>query len=274
MVLVVEGGGVFNSLLNKLPIELHIPGYNYCGPGTKLKHRLLRGDRGINPLDEACKEHDIAYSLNRNDIAQRHRADKDLQDKALARYRASDASTGEKAAAWTVHKIMGVKRRLGMGLRLGTARKSVGFRSGVVSKAKEVLKRARVRKDLEKASRIALKAAREALKSSGGRENIRTPRVFPIPKTGGFLPLVPLLSGISAIGALSGGVSGIVKAIYDIRRGRRQLDETQRHNKAMETIAMGGKGLCLKPHKKGLGLFLAPSPPRRRQHRLRRSSKN
>jgi hypothetical protein len=32
------GAGFVNSLINKLPVELHLPGgYQYCGPGTKLK---------------------------------------------------------------------------------------------------------------------------------------------------------------------------------------------------------------------------------------------
>ena len=26
--------------------ELHIPGYNFCGPGTKIGTRIFRGDKG------------------------------------------------------------------------------------------------------------------------------------------------------------------------------------------------------------------------------------
>ena len=50
-----RGFGIVNTLINKLPFELHVPGYNYCGPGTKLEKRLKRGDKGINPLDELAK---------------------------------------------------------------------------------------------------------------------------------------------------------------------------------------------------------------------------
>ena len=57
-----HGRGLFNIVLSNLPAELHIPGYQFCGPGTKLAERLSRGDSGINPLDSACKEHDIVYS--------------------------------------------------------------------------------------------------------------------------------------------------------------------------------------------------------------------
>ena len=54
----------------------------FCGPGTKLEKRLARGDTGINPLDSACKEHDIAYSENQSDIQARNIADQVLADKA------------------------------------------------------------------------------------------------------------------------------------------------------------------------------------------------
>lgn len=45
---------------------MHIPGYQYCGPGTKLEKRMERGDTGINKLDEACREHDVAYTSKNN----------------------------------------------------------------------------------------------------------------------------------------------------------------------------------------------------------------
>lgn len=42
--------------------ELHLPGYEYCGPGTNFKKkRLTLGQPGINGLDSACREHDISY---------------------------------------------------------------------------------------------------------------------------------------------------------------------------------------------------------------------
>jgi hypothetical protein len=60
------GEGIIQRIVEKLPFELHIPSYNYCGPGTKLKKRLERGDKGINRVDEVCKRHDIAYSEAQN----------------------------------------------------------------------------------------------------------------------------------------------------------------------------------------------------------------
>ncbi|XP_011313019.1 uncharacterized protein [Fopius arisanus] len=89
-----KGKRIVNDIINKLPIELHIPGYQYCGPNTKLARRLARGDPGLNQLDKAS----------------RHTADKILEDKALHRASAKDASVGEKAAAWSVSNLMKMEK--------------------------------------------------------------------------------------------------------------------------------------------------------------------
>lgn len=253
MLPVREGRGLINDLINKLPVELHIPGYQYCGPGTKLKKRLERGDPGINKLDEACKDHDIAYSQNK-DLDHRHEADKILQEKAWSRVKAGDTGVGEKAAAWTVTNIMKAKRKLGMGL------KSKAFRKAVFDKTKEVLKRHKVI-DLKNGAKVSLKAAKVAIKEAGGRKCIRTPRIIPIPKTGGLLPLIPLFAGLSALGGLTGGVAGIAQAVNKAKNAQRQLEEAQRHNTTIEAIALGkkGSGLYMKPYRRGMGLFLKPS---------------
>ena len=36
----VAGGSFLNTLVNKLPFEMHLPGHNFTGPGTKLYKRL------------------------------------------------------------------------------------------------------------------------------------------------------------------------------------------------------------------------------------------
>ena len=63
------------DIINNIPFELHVPGCQYCGPGTNLEKRLACGDEGINPLDAACKNHDIAYR-DHKDLEKRHAADK------------------------------------------------------------------------------------------------------------------------------------------------------------------------------------------------------
>jgi len=110
-----RGSGIINKIINTLPFEVHVPGYNFCGPGTKLKQRLERGDRGINQLDEACRVHDIAYSQYK-DLADRHKADAVLINKAWER-------VGSKAYLITI--IMKTKKKFGMGVKKGTKRKEI-----------------------------------------------------------------------------------------------------------------------------------------------------
>jgi len=57
---------------------------------------------------------------------------------------------------------------------------------------------------------------------------------------------------LGAFGSLIGGAAGVIKAISDSKARRLQLEELQRHNRAME-----GHGLYLAPYK-GKELYLGP----------------
>ena len=70
---------------------------------------------------------------------------------------------------------------------------------------------------------------------------------------GGLLPLIPALAALLP-GILSGGAA-IAKTVMDNKRKYRQLDETRRHNEALER----GKGICC-PTCKGSGIFLTTRP--------------
>lgn len=111
----VRGKGLVNWAIKGLPFEMHVPGYQYCGPGTKLKERLARNDPGVNELDRACKEHDIAYSKFK-DTRDRNIADRILAEKAWQRVKAPDSSISERAAAFAITNIMKTKASMGMGL--------------------------------------------------------------------------------------------------------------------------------------------------------------
>jgi len=200
----IRGGGLLNSVINALPFELHIPGYQFCGPGTRLSERLARGDQGINSLDAACREHDIAYSQS-NDLTERHVADKILAEKARRRIIARDSTLGERAAATAVWAAMKAKTKIGMGMKTKTTRT---------------------------------------------KKNMAKKRILPTAKRGGVLPILPMLG---ALGSLIGGAAGVAKTVSDSKAARRQLEELQRHNRAME-----GRGLYLAPYKYGKGLYLGP----------------
>ncbi|GJQ86995.1 hypothetical protein Trydic_g12579 [Trypoxylus dichotomus] len=95
MLLISEGRGLVNFLINKLPVELILPSYQYCGPGTKLEERLQRDDPGINPLDRVCKDHDIVYSQS-EDLQRRHEADRVLEERAWKRVKSADNHSDTK----------------------------------------------------------------------------------------------------------------------------------------------------------------------------------
>jgi hypothetical protein len=93
----VEGASVLDKLINVTPFEMHLPGYQFLGPGTHLQERLERGEGGVNPLDNACLQHDIAYS-NKNS-GNRTKADRVLAERAFSRMLSETADGDEKAAA-------------------------------------------------------------------------------------------------------------------------------------------------------------------------------
>lgn len=240
----MKGEGLLNDIINNLPFELHLPGYQFCGPGTRLKERLLKGERGINNLDNACMQHDIAYS-NSNSLEDRHRADKILIDMAKKRLCSKNASKGEKIASWLVNKVMKTKVRLGAGVR--------SF-NNVIKKLKSQLKKYKP-KNNKAAIKFMFLAAKKMFPKNC---KVKIPRIIPIPKTGGILPLIPIFAGLSALGSLAGGAVGIAKAVNEYQAAKQNLKESQRHNKMMESIALG-KGVYLKPYKKGSGIFIKSS---------------
>lgn len=267
---VKTGKGFINSVINKIPFEMHIPGYRYCGPGTKLDKRLQRGDVGINKLDEACKEHDIAYSTNNNNI--KNLADKKLISTAWQRFKARDASIGEKSSALAVTGLMKMKNgveKISGGGRIASktkrnSRKKKNLLDEAICKAKTSLKKIDYN-DVKGAAQIALRAAKSAIKQKKSTQKPFKFRVIPVPKTGGALPfLIPLFAGLSAVGSLAGGTAAVVNAVNSTKNAKKQLNENERHNKMMEAIAIGkngkknGDGLYLKPYKNGFGLYLKP----------------
>lgn len=231
------GAGFVNTLIDKLPFELHIPGYNYCGPGTRLQQRLARGDKGINPLDESCKLHDIAYSRDKS-LEARHRADLLLEQAADKRWRESPY-IGERLAGLAVSKAMKYKVKHGMGVPLNKVIKNC---KGAVKKHISESVRRGVRKP---SAKVLLNAAVKAAKRFVKDKHVKKPRVIPLPKKGGFLPLIPLLSALAATGTLAGGVTTAAKNIYDMVK----------RNQGEKVV---GKGMYLRPYKTGMGLYLTP----------------
>jgi len=183
-----------------------------------------------------ARAHDIAYEKS-NSLTDRHRADEILENQAWEVFKSKNTGIKEKAASWLVTTAMKVKRKMGAGC---------GFKQMVVA-AKNAIKNKMNEKNITKLVKACLTAAKKSK-----TKKTKTPRVIPIPKKGGVLPLIPIFAGLSALGALTGGVANIVKVVNDLKSGK------------TEPIHLG-KGLYLAPHKgksykiiKGEGLYLKP----------------
>lgn len=224
-----RGEGLLNSVINSVPVELHLPGYQFCGPGTDLKKRLSLGQSGVNALDSACREHDIVYEQS-NHPQVRDNADRVLENRAWSRFNSSDADFGEKSASWLVTTAMKAKRKIGG---------ACGFKK-IVGAAKKSLQKSlkECPTGTKNIGQLIRTACASAKKYARKFKNKREPRIINIPKSGGIIPFIPIAAGLSALGTLVGGVGGIVKAIRDI-------------NANTGSPVHLGKGLYLHPHKAG-----------------------
>jgi len=71
---------------------------------------LKRGDKGINALDAACREHGTIYSQFK-DLKNRHRAENIYADRTWERVKAKDSDLKEHSAAWLTKKNKSHHRR-------------------------------------------------------------------------------------------------------------------------------------------------------------------
>lgn len=236
-----------------------------------MEKRLARGDTGINALDEACREHDIAYSNFRNS-ADRYKADLKLKSLAKRRILARDSSIGERLAAAAVSAAMGVKTglsKIGGGLRKSKRRNASRKKS---KKSKKISSRisfikllSGVRKDLRKANpktiQCAIKTAiRSTNKLKRGKKISNLPRIIKVPSfSGGMLPIVPILSGLAAVGSIASTVANVVRTLRAIKKNEHMANSSE---------IKVGQGLYLASHggaaygtrKRGSGLYLKPFP--------------
>lgn len=89
--------------------EKHLPGYNFCGPGTNVNRRLKNGVKPMNSLDAACLRHDLDTERRGPQKAKSAKALK-ASDKRLSKeakviaLRTNDIRV--RANAWLVHRAM------------------------------------------------------------------------------------------------------------------------------------------------------------------------
>ena len=113
------GSSLLNKAINNLPVEMHLPGHNFTGPGTKLNKRLnldltpKKWSKPINHVDKAAYHHDLCY-LKNNDTATRNAVcDKNMLKELEGIYK---PSIREKMERGLVSTLIGAKARFGMGV--------------------------------------------------------------------------------------------------------------------------------------------------------------
>ena len=114
-----KGGSLLNKFINNLPVEMHLPGHNFTGPGTKLNKRLnpdltpKKWSKPINRVDKAAYNHDVCY-LKNNDTATRNAVcDKNMLKELKGIY---NPTIKEKMERGLVSSLIGTKARFGWGL--------------------------------------------------------------------------------------------------------------------------------------------------------------
>ena len=113
------GKGFMNGLINKLPFEMHLPGHNFTGPGTKLSKRLNEDgmpkawSKPINRVDEEAYHHDVCYAKNKDTGVRNRVCDRNMLKKLDGIY---NPTLREKLDRSIVSKIIGTKMNFGMGL--------------------------------------------------------------------------------------------------------------------------------------------------------------
>ena len=114
-----KGGSVLNKMINSLPVEMHLPGHNFTGPGTKLNKRLnpdltpKKWSKPINRVDKAAYNHDICYLKNNDTTTRNAVCDKNMLKELKGIY---NPTIRERMERGLVSSLIGTKARFGWGL--------------------------------------------------------------------------------------------------------------------------------------------------------------
>ena len=115
-----QGGSLVNRVINQLPFEMHLPGHNFTGPGTKLDKRLNPDlswkpwSKPVNRVDEAAYRHDLCYWKHRDTKARNEICDKNMIDELSA---IPNPTTRESIERGLVKTVIGTKAKLGLGFK-------------------------------------------------------------------------------------------------------------------------------------------------------------
>ena len=114
-----KGGSLLNKVINNLPVEMHLPGHNFTGPGTKLNKRLnpyitpKKWSKPINCVDKAAYHHDICYLKNNDTETRNAVCDKNMLKELNGIH---NPTIKERMEHGLVSSLIGTKKRFGWGI--------------------------------------------------------------------------------------------------------------------------------------------------------------
>ena len=115
-----EGGSLLNKAINNSSFEMHLPGHNFTGPGTKLKKRLnpdltpKEWSKPVNRVDKAAYHHDVCYLKNDDTATRNAVCDKNMLKELEGIY---NPTLRERLDKSIVSKLIGTKVKFGMGVK-------------------------------------------------------------------------------------------------------------------------------------------------------------
>ena len=114
-----KGGSLLNKAINNLPFEMHLPGHNFTGPGTKLRKRLdpdltlKKWSKPVNRVDKAAYHHDVCYLKNDDTATRNAVCDKNMLKGLEGIYNPTPQERLDKSF---VSNLIGTKVKFGMGV--------------------------------------------------------------------------------------------------------------------------------------------------------------
>jgi len=116
---VKSGGSLLNTVVNKLPFEMYLPGHNFTGPGTKL-HKRLNPDgtpkewsKPINKEDNAAYHHDLCCAKHPDTKTRNELCDKTMLQRLTE---IVNPTLRERFERGQVSNLIKSKVNLGLGL--------------------------------------------------------------------------------------------------------------------------------------------------------------
>ena len=118
----VTGGSFLNTLVDKFPFEMHLPGHNFTGPEIKLYKRLnsdgtptTEWSISINRVDNAAYHHDLCYSKHDDTNTRNEVCDKTMLDELNG---IVNPTLRERIDKSIVGKLINAKVNFGLGTHI------------------------------------------------------------------------------------------------------------------------------------------------------------